>query len=104
MSVALWSSILSLIGSILLVIPALRADQLLSSAHFAQDTLDTLKTLPREGLSNPGEHEKLTNTLNSMASELEGNAKKWTPTMSLILKAGVLVMVASGILRILASS
>lgn len=100
MSLSLWSSILGLLGSFLLVIPALRADSYLSAAHFNQGVIDAIKALPGDESKDSKEQLKIANAFHDIVDQMQTNSKKWTICMSRTLKMGVVCMLLSGLLRI----
>ena len=90
------SSILALLGSAMLVLPAFRADRYLSSAQLAKTTEEKIKALADDEV----EQGSLVDALSQLSNQLNDNGRRWTPTMSWMLRGGIFFTLLSGILRI----
>lgn len=95
-TVAFLSSMFALLGSLMLVLPAFRADRYLSSAQLAKSTEEKIKALSKDDLK----HGNLVNALAQLGDQLSNNARQWTPTMSWMLRGGIFFTLLSGVLRI----
>ena len=102
-SIPFLASLSGLLGSCMLILPAVRADRYFSSAYSAKTVVDKLNTLQSGQTArheNNGEPDHLADSFGQLMNELDESAKKWTPAMSLMLRGGIFFMMISGVLRI----
>jgi|GEM_PF-6892814 len=102
-SIPFLASLSGLLGSCMLILPAVRADRYFSSAYSAKTVVDKLNTLQAGQTArheNNGEPDHLADSFGQLMNELDESAKKWTPAMSLMLRGGIFFMMISGVLRI----
>ena len=87
----------------MLILPAVRADKYLGSAYSAKtvvDKLESLKAARKKRGEDTTEEDHLADSFGQLMNDLDESAKKWTPTMSWMLKGGIFFMLISGVLRI----